>query len=98
MAIVSFRDQASEDICEGTASRKARSRLPAELHAKARIRLASLAAATSLADLRDLKGNRLEALKGKRVGEYSVRINDQYCICFRWRQGNAFEVEVVDYH
>ena len=63
----------------------------------ARIRLALLDAATSLADLR-LPGLRLEALKGDRKGQYSVRINDQYRICFVWRDGDAYEVEIVDYH
>lgn len=98
MAIRSFRDQASEDICEGKASKKARSCLPSGLHLKARIRLAALAAATSLSDLRELKGNRLETEKGDRAGQHSVRINDQYRICFRWDRGDAYEVEIVDYH
>ncbi|HEY2866730.1 MAG TPA: type II toxin-antitoxin system RelE/ParE family toxin [Pyrinomonadaceae bacterium] len=98
MSIRSFSDQASEDICEGKPSKKARSRLPSELHLKARIRLASLTAATSLSDLRELKGNRLEALKGNRAGQFSLRINDQYRICFRWEQNDAFDVEIVDYH
>lgn len=57
-----------------------------------------LAAAVSLEALRVLPGNRLEALKGDRVGQWSIRINDQWRICFRWREGNAEDIEVVDYH
>lgn len=63
----------------------------------ARVRLALLDAATSLADLR-LPGLRLEGLKGDRKGQYSIRINDQYRICFEWRDGDAHQVEIVDYH
>jgi proteic killer suppression protein len=61
------------------------------------IRLEVLDAVTSLADL-ELPGFRLEALKGDRKGQYSIRINDQYRICFRWRDGDAHDVEIVDYH
>jgi len=63
----------------------------------ARLRLALLDAATSLGDLK-LPGLRLEALKGDRKGWYSIRINDQYRICFEWRDGDAHNVEIVDYH
>jgi len=63
----------------------------------ARIRLELLDAATSLEDLR-LPGLRLEALKGDRRGQYSIRINDQFRICFVWRDGDAHNVEIVDYH
>jgi proteic killer suppression protein len=63
----------------------------------ARIRLELLNAATSLRDL-ELPGLRLEALKGERKGQYSIRINDQFRICFEWRDGDAHEVEIVDYH
>jgi proteic killer suppression protein len=55
-------------------------------------------AATSLTDLGAIRGNRLEALKGDRAGEHSIRINDRWRICFTWRDGNAHEVEIVDYH
>lgn len=54
--------------------------------------------ARTLQDLRVPPGNRLEALKGGRKGQYSIRVNDQFRICFAWRSGDAFEVEVVDYH
>ena len=57
-----------------------------------------LNAARTLADLKTPPGNRLEALKGERRGQHSIRINDQYRICFVWRDGDALEVEVVDYH
>jgi proteic killer suppression protein len=63
----------------------------------ARIRLALLEAATSLQDL-SVPGLRLEALAGDRKGQYSIRINDQYRICFEWRDGDAYCVEIVDYH
>ena len=61
-------------------------------------RLAALMSATDLADLRVPPGNRLEALSGNRVGQYSIRINDQWRICFRWIDGRAEDVEIVDYH
>lgn len=64
-------------------------------------KLAMLAAAHRLGDLGDLKvppGNRLERLAGDRSGQHSIRINDQWRLCFRWSEGNAFEVEIVDYH
>lgn len=64
----------------------------------ARRKLKMLDDATSLDDLRALQGNRLEALKGDRKGQHSIRINDQYRICFEWRKGNADSVQIVDYH
>jgi len=98
MAIRSFRDKATDDICHSLDSKQSRSRLPKDLHAKARLRMAVLAAATSLTDLAEIRGNRLEALKGDRKGQFSIRINDQYRICFLWEGSDAAEVEVVDYH
>ncbi|MEM9904979.1 MAG: type II toxin-antitoxin system RelE/ParE family toxin [Cyanobacteria bacterium P01_D01_bin.44] len=98
MAIRSFRNKATEDINYGRNSKAALKLLPSELHRKAQIKLARLGAATSLQDLRELRGNRLEALQGDRKGQYSIRINDQYRICFRWEQEHAYEVEIVDYH
>jgi len=65
---------------------------------QARMRLIRLDAATSLEDLRAIRGNRLEALKGKRAGQFSIRINDQYRICFRWEERGPFDVEITDYH
>lgn len=61
-------------------------------------RLLLLHAARSLADLAGIRGNRLEALKGGRKGQYSIRVNDQWRICFRWVQPDAQDVEIVDYH
>ena len=57
-----------------------------------------LDAATRLKDLAALPGNRLERLKGDRQGQYSIRVNDQWRVCFEWRDGHAYEVEIVDYH
>jgi proteic killer suppression protein len=98
MAIRTFRDKSSEDICHGIASKGARKCLPTPLHEKARIKLARLAAATGLNDLAELRGNRFEMLKGERAGQYSIRINDQFRICFRWEGTDAFDVEITDYH
>ena len=61
-------------------------------------KLAMLDAADRLDDLRLPPGNRLEALRGNRSGQHSIRVNDQWRICFRWQDGDAFEVEIVDYH
>ena len=62
------------------------------------MRLRQLDAATRIEDLRLPPSNRLEALKGDRIGQHSIRVNDQWRVCFRWRDGNASEVEIVDYH
>jgi len=64
----------------------------------ARRKLEMLDAATSLADLSQIPGNRLEALKGDRAGQYSIRVNDQWRVCFEWVEGDSFNVEIVDYH
>jgi proteic killer suppression protein len=61
-------------------------------------KLVMLDSAANLSDLRVPPGNRLEALKGDRLGQYSIRINDQWRVCFAWHEGNAHEVEIVDYH
>lgn len=98
MAIRSFSERATKAINYGRASKIALRLLPIELHRKARIKLARLVAATSLQDLQELRGNRLEALKGDREGQYSIRINSQYCICFKWKNNQAYEVEIIDYH
>jgi len=72
--------------------------LPASLQRVALRKLVILDAADSLADLRVPPGNRLEPLKGDRAGQHSIRINDQWRICFVWRATDAFDVEIVDYH
>jgi proteic killer suppression protein len=66
--------------------------------AQAERKLAILEAATTLEDLGGLPGNRLEALKGDRKGQHSIRVNDQWRLCFRWHQGDAHDVELIDYH
>ena len=68
------------------------------VEAQARTRLRRLDAAETLQDLAAFPGNRLEALRGNRKGQYSIRVNDQWRICFRWSEGKAYDVEVVDYH
>jgi toxin HigB-1 len=72
--------------------------LPPDIQQTAKRKLDYLNAASSLLDLRSPPGNKLEALKGNRVGQHSIRINNQWRLCFRWREGNAYEVEIVDYH
>jgi proteic killer suppression protein len=95
--IVSFKDKGAQDIFDGQDSRSARSTPPAELHEKAGMTLDRLNAAVSTRSL-SLPGLRLEKLKGDRAGQYSIRINDRYRICFRWSSAGAEEVEIVDYH
>ena len=98
MAIYNFRNKATEDINYGRVTKNSLKLLPKTLHQKAQIKLARISASTSLEDLRGLRGNRLETLQGDREGQYSIRINDQYRICFRWLQENAYDVEIIDYH
>ncbi|MCK5344774.1 MAG: type II toxin-antitoxin system RelE/ParE family toxin [Candidatus Heimdallarchaeota archaeon] len=98
MSIRSFKNKGTEDINYGRVSREANRILPKELHRKAQIKLARLGAVTSMLDLQEIRGNRFEKLKGDRRGQYSIRINNQYRICFEWQNENAFEVEIVDYH
>ncbi len=71
---------------------------PPDLVSRAQRRLAQLDAATGLDDLRVPPSNRLEMLKGDRAGNWSIRINDQWRLCFDWEDGDAFDVEIVDYH
>ena len=73
-------------------------RLPPEIRARAAMRLTQLNAATTINDLRFPPSNRLEALKHDRKGQWSIRINDQWRVCFRFENGDAFDVEIVDYH
>lgn len=98
MAIKSFKCKASEDICEEILSKKSLKVLPKSLHHKCRVRFTVLSAASTLEDLKTLRGNRFEALKGSRKNQYSIRINRQYRICFSWIDKNVCNVEVVDYH
>lgn len=98
MAIHSYRTDGSRDIAESVNSTAARRTLPVELFRAARRRIAALDGMTSLTDLRIFPGWRLEALKGDRAGEYSIRINDQYRICFEWDGVHVHNVEITDYH
>ncbi len=98
MAIRNFNNSATGDINYGRVSKEALRILPKELHQKARVKLARLGAAISMQDLMEIRGNRFEKLKGERQGQYSLRINEQYRICFKWENDNAEDVEIVDYH
>ncbi|MGD1148870.1 MAG: type II toxin-antitoxin system RelE/ParE family toxin [Thermoanaerobaculaceae bacterium] len=92
--IRSFRDDEARKIFERRRSR----RVPADLQRAALRKLTMLDAAEALDDLRVPPGNRLERLSGEREGQHSIRINDQWRICFVWRDGDVYEVEIVDYH
>ena len=92
--ILSFADSEAEKIWSGQTSKK----LPQEIQVKARMKLRMLDAAVKVEDLRVPPGNRLHKLEGDRAGQYSISINMQYRICFKWNEGNAQDVEIVDYH
>jgi proteic killer suppression protein len=92
--IASFRDTETRRLWQAGKSRH----LPADLHRRAFKKLAILNAAIALDNLRVPPGKHLEALHGDRSGQHSIRINDQYRVCFVWRDGNALDVEIVDYH
>jgi len=92
--IKSFRKKETEKIWQGQRSR----RLPGNIQQVARRKLRMLNNARALKDLRIPPANRLETLHGQRVGQHSIRINDQWRICFIWDQGDVFDVEIVDYH
>jgi len=96
--ILSFGDKATEDIYDGKNSAEARRLLPRNLWSIAVRKLDQIDASVSLDDLRVPPGNRLEALKADRIGQYSIRINDQYRICFVWTETDASQVEIIDYH
>jgi len=91
--IRSFKDEEAEKIFQRLHSRR--------FGALERVilrKLRSLHLATSPSDLTNPPGNRLESLRGDRAGQYSIRVNDQWRICFAWRNNDAYEVEIVDYH
>jgi proteic killer suppression protein len=92
--IVNFKDRDTEILWETGKSR----RLPATIRISAGKKLAILDAAVELVELEAPPGNRLEKLTGSRVGQHSIRVNDQYRVCFVWKNGNAYGVEIVDYH
>lgn len=92
--IASFYDEPTESIWQGRFTKK----LPNQIQAIARRKLRMLNAAQRLEDLRSPPANRLEALGGDREGQWSIRINDQWRVCFVWSDGNAARVEICDYH
>ncbi|NIU85747.1 MAG: type II toxin-antitoxin system RelE/ParE family toxin [Nitrosopumilaceae archaeon] len=92
--IISFKDKETEKIWEGTFSRK----FPKNIQKIMRRKLRILNNAKNINDLRIPPNNRLEKLKGNREGQYSIRVNDQYRVCFIWHENNASNVEIVDYH
>jgi proteic killer suppression protein len=92
--IRSFKNRSTEEIWQGKIVR----RLPRDIQEVARRKLRMLNNAQSLIDLRLPPGNRLERLQSDRAGQHSIRINDQWRICFEWLDGDAHQVEIVDYH
>lgn len=96
--IRAFADAGTEDVFNGADTRRARAACPTTLWAVARRKLTQLNRVRDLRELAIPPGNRLEALRGPRLGQHSIRINDQYRLCFRWENGYADEVEIVDYH
>jgi proteic killer suppression protein len=92
--IKTFRDKETEKVFEGRFSR----RLPQNIQRIAERKLIMLHKAASLNDLHVPPSNRLEALKGDRLGQYSIRINNQWRVCFYWEEEDVYEVEIVDYH
>lgn len=96
--IVSFKDQATEDIYNGVGSKLARKACPQTIWRIAARKFDQLDSVVALEELRIPPGNRLEALSGNRKGEFSIRINEQYRICFKWDESGPYDVEVTDYH
>lgn len=92
--IKNFHDKQTEAVASGKVARK----LPPDMQRTALRKLRLLDAAKDLEDLRIPPGNRLEALIGRRAGQWSIRINDQWRICFCWDNGDAYDVQIVDYH
>lgn len=96
--IVSFKDKATEDIFDGKSSRIARKACPQVIWRVAARKLDQLDSVESLDELKIPPGNRLEPLSGNRQGQHSIRINDQFRICFQWGESGPAKVEVTDYH
>ena len=92
--VKSFKDKETEKVFNRNYSKK----LPETIQQRALRKLRMIDAAADINDLRVPPGNRLEALGGDREGQHSIRINDQWRICFTWSQGDAYDVEIVDYH
>jgi proteic killer suppression protein len=96
--IVSFAGAGTEDVFHGRDTKAARRTCPSTLVAIARRKLDLLNAAVSFASLRVPPGNRLDSLRGDRAGQFSIRINEQFCICFDWTAAGPADVEIADYH
>ncbi|TKB78525.1 MAG: plasmid maintenance system killer protein [Nitrospira sp.] len=96
--IRSFRGRGTEDIFDGLRSPQARSCCPETVWTVARRKLDQLNRVRDVQELTVPPGNRLDALRGNRKGQFSIRINAQYRLCFRWESGAAYEVEITDYH
>ncbi len=96
--IISFKNQATEDIFNGENTKDARKICPQSLWRVASRKLDQLDSVQTLEELQVPPGNRLESLIGDRKGEYSIRINEQYRICFKWTDAGPNEVEITDYH
>ncbi len=96
--IRAFKSVGTQDVFDGRNTSQARRTCPQQLWRVAGRKLDQLDSVTSLDELRIPPGNQLEALKGERRGQYSIRINDQYRVCFTWVEGEPDEVEIVDYH
>jgi proteic killer suppression protein len=92
--IKTFASRETTELFAGRSSR----RLPSDVQRRALQKLVAIHAAGSLAELGSVPGNRLERLKGSRASQHSIRVNDQWRICFIWREQSAYEVEIVDYH
>jgi proteic killer suppression protein len=96
--IASFRDKGTDDLFNGRDTKQARKACLSDLVRVARRKLDQLNQAAVLGDLRAPPSNRLERLRGEQAGQYSIRINDQWRVCFRWADSGAEDVEIVDYH
>ena len=92
--IKTFQGKRTALVFKGTIPK----RFPAQIASNARRKLRAVDAAIRLDDLRSPPGNRLEVLTGNRAGQHSIRINDQWRVCFIWKDGDAYEVEIADYH
>lgn len=98
MAVRSYKDMATFDIAHQENTKRARKRLPYELHEIAHRKIIFLEHADGMQDLVEWKSLRLEKLKGDRAGQFSIRINEKYRICFYWNGKDALDVEITDYH
>ena len=96
--IVSFGNRGTEDVFNGRSSAAARRACPRRLWAVAARKLDQIDSAATVDDLRAPPGNRLEALSGDRDGQHSIRVNEQYRVCFVWTEAGAEQVEILDYH